>query len=100
MPEFVGQPIKVIYADKPAPPTAFIWEGRTIQILRVMEEWQDWSFGSTHPVARNWRTRRHRNYYRVLGDDGCVYEIYMDRASGGRRLEWYLYRIVDKRRPD
>lgn len=94
MPEFISQPIEVLFKEKPGPPVAFVWQGQTIEIVQILEQWQDWHHGATHPIARSWRTRRHRNYYRVKAGDGHVYEIYLDR-SRLNRLQWYLYRRID-----
>lgn len=92
IPEFIGQPVEVFFAAKPGPPRAFTWEGRTLAVVEVLEHWQDYGFGSTHPAARNWRTRRHRNYYRLRAEDGHIYDLYLDR--GAKRPRWYLYRRV------
>ncbi|MCR4425376.1 MAG: DUF6504 family protein [Firmicutes bacterium] len=93
MSEFVGKPVKVSTDAEGARPLAFVCEGRIVAVREVLSEWQDWGFGGTHPAARSWRTRRHRNYFRLLGEDGKVYEIYLDR--GGRARKWYLYRVLD-----
>ncbi len=89
-PEFIGEPVEVLHAEGVATPTAFIWRGTALRVVEVIEAWQDYGFGATHPAARNWRTRRHRNWYRVRAEDGCLYELYLDR--GARQPRWYLYR--------
>ncbi len=94
MAQFISRSILV----EPSPngggePAAFTVDGETYRVLEIQSAWQDWGFGGTHPAARTWRTRRHRNYYRVLCDDGHAYEVYLDRSSG--RREWYVYRRVD-----
>lgn len=93
MPEFISEPIEVQAGDNLTAPASFVWQGRNFRVLAVVESWQDHGFGATHPVARNWRTRRHRNYYRVRAEDGRLYELYLDRGAGQRR--WYLYRCLE-----
>jgi hypothetical protein len=91
MPEFISEPVEVV--GEGATPQAFVWRGETKRVVAVEEEWQDYGFGATHPAARSWRTRRHRNCFRILASDGHRYELYLDRGSGERR--WYLYRRLD-----
>lgn len=93
MPQFVSEPVVVELSGVPAVPESFTWRGTTLKVSEVLAEWQDWGFGATHPAARNWKTRRHRNYYRVRAVDGKLYELYLDRGSGRRR--WYLYQVLD-----
>ncbi len=64
-----------------------------MRVVEVVQAWQDYGFGATHPAARNWRTRRHRNYYLVRAEDGRLYELYLDR--GAKRRQWYLYRRLE-----
>jgi hypothetical protein len=68
-------------------PAEFALGDETIRIAEVLLQWHDSGFASTSP-RRTWLERRHRTHYRVRGDDGCVYELYVDRT--GRRREWYL----------
>ncbi|MGE5552379.1 MAG: DUF6504 family protein [Betaproteobacteria bacterium] len=93
MGEFISQPVDVQMTGDPGVPVSFAWRGLTLRVVEVLEQWQDWGFGATHPAARNWRTRRHRNYYRVRAEDGHVYELYLDRGAKERR--WYLYRRLE-----
>ena len=74
-------------------PAAFVWDGRRYEIACILKFWFDTGFGAQQR-GKAWYTRRHRNCYRVLADDGQVYELYLDR--GGSRLEWHLYRRIDQ----
>jgi hypothetical protein len=58
-----------------------------IRVVEVLRQWQDSGFASTSR-QRTWLERHHRTHYRVRGDDGRIYELYVDR-TGGRR-DWYL----------
>lgn len=93
MPRFIGRPARVECSAGGTTPTAFSWDETVIRVVEILAEWQDFGFGGAHPSARTWRTRRHRNYYRVLCHDGHTYELYLDRGSGQR--EWHVYRQVD-----
>jgi hypothetical protein len=93
VPYFIGKPAKVECSPGGTAPTALAWNDTTVQVVEILSEWQDFGFGGTHPSARTWRTRRHRNYYRVLCDNGHTYEIYLDRGS--ERRQWHVYRQVD-----
>jgi hypothetical protein len=74
-------------------PVEFIWRGEVKRISEIVISWQDWGFpGGSH--KKSWRQRRHRNYYQVLGEDKCLYEIYLDRGTDGEP-KWFLYRIID-----
>lgn len=92
-PWFIGEAVAVEQAEGSAAPAAFTWRGATLRVVEVVGAWQDYGFGATHPAARNWRTRRHRNYYRVRAEDGRLYELYLDR--GAKRRGWYLYRCLE-----
>ncbi|MGE5507904.1 MAG: DUF6504 family protein [Chitinophagales bacterium] len=94
MPEFIGRAVEVVTSGEPGgAPQAFFLDGRKVTVAQVLAAWQDYGFGATPPNARNWRTRRHRNCFRVSGDDGHTYELYLDR--GAKTPRWHLYRRVD-----
>ena len=90
MDEFVGRPIQVRCEGFVKRPVAFSLGDREYQIETIVEEWQDWGFGKTDR-QRNWRTRHHRNYYRVRTTDGQMFEIYCDRPKLAR-VKWYASR--------
>lgn len=75
----------------PAVPVAFTWRGRRVMIRRVLAAWVDTGFGAGE-VTRTWYRRRHRNLYRVLAEDGRLYEFYLDRS--GSRRQWVLARCL------
>ncbi len=93
MPEFIGKPIEVEVAQPGSEPAWLVMDGHRLKVDEVLCSWQDYGFGGAHPAARTWRTRRHRNYYRVRCEDGHTYDIYLDRGS--HRRQWHLYRRVD-----
>ena len=68
-------------------PASFELDDRTVRIAEVAAQWHDHGF---HPGTRrrSWLERRHRTYYRIRGDDGYSYDLYVDR-TGGRR-DWFV----------
>lgn len=88
MNEFYSQEIQVKAGKKRGIPSDFIWRGKKYRIQEIWGEWPDYSFGSA-PKGRWWQ-RRHRTYFRVVTDEGEVFEIYLDRGGGHKK--WFLYR--------
>lgn len=70
------------------PPVAFTWMGQKKSVESVAATWFDTSWGPLQKRPKRWWQRRHRTYYQVEADDGCLYEIYLDRGTG----EWVLYK--------
>lgn len=91
MEKFYSQEIQVKAGQKPGIPSAFVWRGREYRIQEVWGEWPDYGFG---PLPRGrWWQRRHRTYFRVVTEEGEVFDIYLDR--GAKRKKWILYRQLD-----
>ena len=87
---FFGQRIEVTVERDAAGfslPTSLTVEGRPIAVVEVLSRWHDAGF-SALTRRRTWLERRHRTYYRLRGDDGFIYEVYLDR--GGKRPNWFL----------
>ena len=89
-PKFIGQKINVTTDGAIKEPQSFTWENRDYEVAEILLAWMDWGFpqGSTQ---RDWRSRRHRNYYRVRTDSGQIFEIYHDRGPTGGGGAWYLF---------
>jgi len=62
-------------------PAMFVWEGRTWLVVRVIRRWADWKFAKGAGRARNWRTRHHRDCFRVRTESGDTFELYRDRGA-------------------
>ncbi len=90
MDEFIGREIQVHCEGSVKIPVAFRLDDREYQVEAIVDEWQDWGFGKTDR-QRNWRTRHHRNYYRVRTTEGELFEIYCDRPQP-TRIRWYAYK--------
>ncbi len=90
MDEFIGRRIQVRCEGFVKKPVAFHLDDREHEIEAIVEEWQDWGFGKADR-QRNWRTRHHRNYYRVRTTEGGLFEIYCDRPKP-TRVTWYAHK--------
>ncbi len=86
VPRFIGEPAQGEFSSAGTTPAAFAWNDTSVRGVDILSEWQDFGFRGTRPSARTWRTRRHRNYYRVPCDYGHMCDTYLDRGSG--RREW------------
>ncbi len=108
---FIGQEIQVEFDQQPALrkkpglPDRFSWDGQTFQTVSLLSEWQD--FKRRGRMARNMRPENAakalrrgswgvgRFYFRVLTDQGRIFDLYYDRAprnAGDRTGSWFLDR--------
>lgn len=93
-PHFIGEEIEVTTGGEVKEPLSFVWRGTGYEIAEVIAAWLDWGFAAG-AVQRNWRTRRHRNYFRVRVTSGEIFEMYVDRGPAGERSEWFLYQQLE-----
>ncbi|MGD1118438.1 MAG: DUF6504 family protein [Dehalococcoidales bacterium] len=93
MPEhYFARQIEVTTGGEVKAPVSFRLDGREYAIAEVLESWPDYGF-SRGETSKTWRTRHHRNYYRVKTSDGAVYEMYYDRGTNLKHPEfrkWFL----------
>ena len=87
MPEFIGDEIEVRFAQKPGPPTSFVWRDEEYEIAQVKSARRGFDF------RKPWWRRRHRDYYVVKTQTGQVFEMYFNRGPG--RRYWVLYKRRD-----
>ena len=97
--QFIGEKITVNTAGTVKEPVAFRWRGHDYHVAAILASWFDWGF-SQGAKQKDWRTRRHRNYFRVRADSGEVFEIYLDRGTTSGVGEWYLYQMLDDPKSD
>ena len=93
-PQFISEHISVTTDGEIKQPVAFRWKGNEYRVVEVILAWFDWGF-PPGAAQRDWRTRRHRNYYRVRTGNGEIFEIYMDRAAPSGDAQWYLYQRLE-----
>ena len=108
---FIGAEIAVsfdkepLYKKKPHCPDSFTWGGEQFRVDEKLAEWQD--FSRTGNMALNMRPANMakalkrgswgvgRYYFRVLSEDGRIFELYYDRApkdASDRIGSWFLDR--------
>lgn len=97
-PQFISEQIRVTTDGEIKQPISFAWKGTEYRVTEILLSWFDWGF-PPGASQRDWRTRRHRNYYRVRTSSGEVFEIYLDRATPSGSSEWYLYQRLDPDSP-
>ena len=93
-PRFISEKITVVTDGLVKQPASFTWRTTEYKVADVTLAWSDWGFpqGSTQ---KDWRARRHRNYYRVKTETGETFELYIERGPAGGRADWYLYQQLD-----
>lgn len=94
MPRFIGEKIEVKTGGEVKQPVALIWRKTDYTVAEVIASWFDWGF-SAATKQKDWRTRRHRNYFQLRMTSGEVFEIYLDRPPASAEGEWVLYQILD-----
>lgn len=90
-PQFISEEIAVVRDEKLGVPLSFRWRDREYAVKEVIATWADWGFPAGAPRKKDWRLRRHRNYYRVETTDGAVFELYHDRGVRLAPGNWVLY---------
>lgn len=92
MATFICERIEVHCEGAPAQPASFTWRKAEYPVATVVHSWHDWGFARAAP-KKDWRSRRHRTYFRVQIEDGRVFEIYLDRASRNKPT-WILHKLI------
>jgi hypothetical protein len=106
---FIGDEIEVVFDEppalekKPGCPDGIIWQGETLRIIQLLDEWSDYTRRGR--FARNMQPQHAsvaaqrgswgvgRFFFRVRVDSGDLYELYYDRApkdSTDRKGSWFL----------
>lgn len=110
---FIGQEVRVEFTKEPIAsknphcPDRLHWDGTTLEIKTLLEEWRDHTRrGRMERNMRESNLRRSartgswgvgRIYFRVQVEDGRFFDLYYDRAptqtdgSG----QWFLYRELE-----
>lgn len=96
---FVGDPITPadksfstasMAAGEPGLPQAFIWQGREVPVLEVIEKWKttgDCRHGSGERYVR-------KHWFRIRTSEAVEMKIYFERQARSRRgSRWRLYSI-------
>jgi hypothetical protein len=94
-----------LLSKKPDPPDGFSWRGETHRVGKLLSTWVD--YGRKGRMAKNMQPHNLRRaaqqgswgvgkfYFRVMLQDGRVFDLYYDRApgnAGDRAGKWILWR--------
>ncbi|MFY9188382.1 MAG: DUF6504 family protein [bacterium] len=77
----VEHPVTVTATD--GGPHFFQWRKKRYFVTAVLERWVD--------TGAWWENEPEKVFYRLLADDGGLYELYQERISGC----WFLYKVYD-----
>ena len=112
---FINEVIDVAFSKtpllekKPGLPSAFTWRGERYVIQELLSEWHDYQRRGR--MARNMSTEHSsrserrgswgvgQDYYRVMTENGRIFEIYYDRApidADRRKGGWFLFRELEE----
>ncbi len=95
MKRFIGESLRSVQTQKGGRPVSFSWNGREFRVVEVLKQWHDFDYSPLAP-KRDWRTRRHRNYFQVRTDSGEWFELYCDRGTKlGAAKHWVLHAALD-----
>ncbi|MCX6639098.1 MAG: hypothetical protein NTW14_01275 [bacterium] len=76
---FVSEKIEMVQTGEGSEPVLFRWRSAEHQVTEIISCWQDWDY----PVGvtkKNWKNRRHRNYFEVRTDSYHHLLMYFDRG--------------------
>ena len=72
----------------------FDWDGEMFIVEKILKQWHDFDYNPISP-KKNWRSRRHRNYFKVLTRSGRCFELYCDRGTKLDSIRhWVLSREI------
>jgi len=90
---FVGEAITVLESGIGGEPVRFSFRLEDHSVVEVVRSWQDWGF-SQSVFKKDFKTRRHRNYFEVRTDRGLHALIYFDRGVKlSNPRSWILYQV-------
>ena len=77
-------------------PVRFKFQGEEHAVREVVRNWQDWGF-SQGVFKKDFKSRRHRNYFEVRTDRGLHALIYFDRGvKPSSPRSWVIYQVLDE----
>ncbi|RJP80205.1 MAG: hypothetical protein C4524_03945 [Candidatus Zixiibacteriota bacterium] len=93
--KFVSAELDMLETEPGGRPVRFRYEGAEHRVEEIVREWQDYGF-SAAAFRRDWRTRRHRNYYEIRTDRGLHGQVYFDRGvKPSSPRAWVLLEVYE-----
>jgi hypothetical protein len=91
---FVGDTLQNVQTEKGGCPVSFTWKNQEYRVKTLLKQWHDFDYSPLAP-KRDWRSRRHRNYFQVETDFGECFELYCDRGTKlGAAKHWILHAVL------
>lgn len=95
MKRFIGDTLRNVQTEKGGTPVSFAWNNQKYRVKTLLKQWQDYHFSPLAP-RKDWRSRRHRNYFQVETESGECFELYCDRGTKlGAPKHWVLQAALD-----
>jgi len=88
--KFVSQEISVVRDQQSGQPESFVWNDKVYRVQEIIAVWPDYGFSAGAPKKKNWRMRRHRNWFRLETTQNEIFEIYHDRGIKPGEGKWIL----------
>lgn len=87
---FLSEKVTMIETSTGGEPVRFSFRDAEHRVTQIVRQWQDFGFSPvTH--RKNWRNRRHRNYYEVKTDQDAHLLLYFDRGvKPSSPRQWYV----------
>ena len=95
MGKFIGEEIRMLKAGVGGEPVCFIWRGDEHRVTEIIRCWQDWGFPrGAH--SRDYKSRKHRNYFEIQTDRGFYGLVYLDRGVKPRSPKvWVIKELYE-----
>jgi hypothetical protein len=79
---------------EPGIPLEFVWQGRTVRVVKVIRCWKE--TGPCRHGSGERYVRKH--WFEVVSDSGDIMKIYFERQpKGGRRAaRWWLFTVCEE----
>lgn len=78
---------------EPGLPTGFVWQGRSVDVVEVLESWKH---SSPEGGRAGGELYLRRHYFRLRMSDNGVWTVYFIRQAprlGNARRRWFLYTV-------
>ena len=76
---FLSEEITMLETSEGGHPVLFRWRDVEHKVTEITRQWQDWGF-STTTHKKDFKSRRHRNYYEIRTDQNFHGLLYFDRG--------------------
>ncbi len=94
--KFLSEPLEMLETAAGGEPVRFRCRQIEHRVTSLIRQWQDFGF-SAAAQKRDWRNRRHRNYYEIRTDQEAHLLVYFDRGvKPGSPRAWVALEEYDE----